>query len=95
MFQCCLNYLQSLIIFKIVNFDLSEHCSNKGRTHEAAQDTTLVIQEAGSAADSPSAADSHYHYDDAGLQGLDDVQSIGGDARLRMYYSFCFVLTNI
>ncbi|KAG1893663.1 uncharacterized protein F5891DRAFT_985645 [Suillus fuscotomentosus] len=60
-----------------------KHHSNKGRTHEAARDTTLVIQEAGSAADSPSAADSHYHYDDAGLEGLDYVQSIGGDARLR------------
>jgi hypothetical protein len=82
--QCCLNYLQSLIIFKIINFDSSEHRSNKGRTHEAARDTTLVIQEAGSAADSPSAADSHYHYDDAGFEGLDDVQSVGKDTRLHM-----------
>ncbi|KAG1865546.1 hypothetical protein DFJ58DRAFT_838652 [Suillus subalutaceus] len=60
-----------------------KHRSNKGRTHEAARDTTLVIQEAGSAADSPSAADSHYHYDDAGFEGLDDVQSVGKDTRLR------------
>ncbi|KAG1801928.1 uncharacterized protein BJ212DRAFT_1487483 [Suillus subaureus] len=42
----------------------------------------LVIQEAGSAADSPSTADSHYHYDDAGLEGLNDVQSVGGDVQL-------------
>ncbi|KAG1738198.1 hypothetical protein EDB19DRAFT_1983664 [Suillus lakei] len=60
-----------------------KHRSNKGRTHEAARDTMLVIQEAGSAADSPSAADSHYHYDDAGFEGLDDVQSVGKDTRLR------------
>jgi hypothetical protein len=84
MYQCCLNYLQSLIIFKIINFDSSEHPSNKGRTHEAARDTMLVIQEAGLAADSPSGADSHYHYDDAGLEGLDDMQSIGGDVWLCM-----------
>ncbi|KAG1854811.1 hypothetical protein DFJ58DRAFT_841293 [Suillus subalutaceus] len=55
----------------------------KGALMRLPEITTLVIQEAGSAADSPSAADSHYHYDDAGFEGLDDVQSVGKDTRLR------------
>ncbi|KAG2145010.1 hypothetical protein BD769DRAFT_1382843 [Suillus cothurnatus] len=70
-----------------------KHPSNKGRTHEAARDTMLVIQEAGLAADSPSGADSHYHYDDAGLEGLDDVQSIGGDVWLFLILISAWIIT--
>ncbi|KAG1822076.1 uncharacterized protein BJ212DRAFT_1297315 [Suillus subaureus] len=64
----------------------SKHHHDKRCAHEAAQDTTLVVQEAGSATDSLAAADSHYHYDDAGLEGLNDVQSVRGDSWL--YFKF-------
>ncbi|KAG1897470.1 uncharacterized protein F5891DRAFT_1191931 [Suillus fuscotomentosus] len=60
-----------------------KHHSGKRRTHEDTRDATLVVQEAGSGADSLTAADSYDDAAAAGLEGLDDMGSIGGDARLR------------